>query len=184
MMVSNVRWDDGMREHASFLAEMALKWRPPPQHLEAASGYNMEAPSVCQIESDDERDDPEPDPAAAPEARGCAPELRQARGCGARDVHRGGHVGAARGRRTAGRRGDRDALPALPDPPGPARGRLRGRGRGDGARGGRSLRAPALGGALAVAPPVRRLRRDETSAQRGAARGGARLERAPAGPPP
>src|SRR6266566_3195478 len=70
----------------------------------------------------------DPAPVAAPQARRRAPELRRPRGGGARGLHGGRHVGAARGRRRAGGARDRDALPALPDAPGASRGGLRRRG--------------------------------------------------------
>ncbi len=79
--------------------------------------------------------------------------------------------------RRAGRGRDRDALPALPDPAGAARGGLRRRGRGDGPRGRRPRGPAAVGCALAVAAPVRRLRGHQARAERGAAGGGTGLRR-------
>src|SRR4051794_31121099 len=104
-----------------FRSRLVLKWRAPPEHSETTSGYYTEVPSACQTD-----DRYRPDPAEAPDAGRRPPQLRQPRGDRARGLRLRGHLGAARGDRQAGGRGNRHALPPLPDAPGPARSRLRG----------------------------------------------------------
>ena len=82
-----------------------------------------------------------------------------------------GTAAVARGHRPPRRRRHRHALPPLPDPPGPARGRLPGGGRGDLPLGRRATpTSPPWEALTGLAAPVRRLRRHQAGAGRGADR--------------
>ena len=127
--------------------EPVLKWRPPPLRNGGSLRNYTEAPSGLSRASDDlpaERPDSAATCPSAPDAGRRAAQLREADRRCARRVRRGRCRDLARGDRAPRRGRDRHALSALPDPPGPARGRLRRRGRGA---------LPVRGADLAELPP-------------------------------
>ena len=107
-------------------------------------------------------------PAAAPQAGRRKTQLRQARGRRPRRLRGARHVGLAGGGGAPRRRRDRHPLPPLPQPPGPARGRLRRGARRRLPVSRRAHRPAAVGGAVGVAAPPRRVRRAQARTGRGA----------------
>ena len=105
-------------------ARLGLKWRPPPKQPEATSGTIRRVPPVVkEIMSTTETRAPDTHRAAQAGRR--AAQLREGARCRAAGVCRGRRIDRAGGDRAPRRRRDRDALPALPQPAGAARGSLR-----------------------------------------------------------
>ena len=154
-------WRDGGR------LEDVLRYirRRPP----LPSGTIRRHPPVCQGPCPRPRtsSDAAAQPLPSRPLRADAARNREKLLAAAREAFTGGRRRrVARGHRPPRRRGDRHALPQLPDAPGAARGGLRRRGRGDLRSGRRPRRARAVGRARLLAAQLRRLRDDQEGARR------------------